>query len=644
MKTKAEKRRQKILLFGAGLPVVLYLAIKIAPYTSEKLKGLLLGFSEILQQPFSLQLCENTVKIIALFLLIYAVIALYFIFDEREFRPGEEYGSAKWGRPKEISKKIQSMNPDNNLILTRNVKMGTDNVKAHNLAINVGVIGDPGSGKSRGVIMPALMQMFGSYIVLDPSGELLATVGKMLKDHGYEIRVLNMKDPEKSDHFNALHYVNSSLEVVQLAEILWKATTDKNAQKGEQFWDDMAKGLFIALAAYLYEVAPPEEQTLPMICELLDAAVINEEKSNSISPLDVLFAELAAKDPRSFAVAKYREFRSGAGKTIKSIKVSLEAHLGRVKIPEIQTMLSDDTLFLDRVPQEKTVIFCVTPVADTSLNFLVSMLYQVLFNTLYQHGDLQAEETGSPRLPVPVCFLMDEFANVTVPEDFQNRLATMRKYGIYCVIVLQAVNQLKALYEKDWESILGMCSALLYLGGQEQSTHKYLSESLGKATIGAKNSSRTYGRMAGTSTQSQQLGRELALPDEIRKLDKGKAILLIRGQDPILDDKYDLSAHPRHQETADGGAPAFAYDANTSECSGMFRFEPLTRSEKQRAISPVPVPTKWYFPEDAREIKHEEKKSSGSSLLPEQWSGSAESASENSEKRKGDTKNEEPKN
>lgn len=643
MKTKAEKRRQKIILSGVGLPIVLYLAIKIAPHTSEKLFGLLLGFSEILQQPFYFHLCENTPKTIALFLLVYGVIALYFIYDEREYRPNEEYGSAKWGLPKEISRKIQSPNPDNNLILTQNVKLGTDNVYQHQMAINVGVIGDPGSGKSRGVIMPALMQMFGSYIVLDPSGELLATVGRLLKKYGYEIRVLNLKDPKKSDHFNSLHYVNSSLEVVQLAEIFWKATTDKKAQKGEQFWDDMAKGLFIALAEYLYEVAPPEEQTLPMICELMEAAVINEDKPDAISPLDVLFMELSRKNPQSFAVAKYREFRSGAGKTIKSIKVSLEAHLGRVKIPEIQAMLADDTMFLDRVSQEKTVIFCVTPVADTSLNFLVSMLYQVLFNTLYRQGDIQAEKTGSPRLPVPVCFLMDEFANVTVPEDFQNRLGTMRKYSIYCVIVLQAINQLKALYEKEWESILGMCSALLYLGGQEQSTHKYLSEALGKATIGSKNSSRTYGRMAGTSTQNQQLGRELALPDEVRKLDKSKAILLIRGQNPIQDDKYDLSKHPRHKETADGGAPVFTYDANTSECAGIFRFEPLTRSEKQRAIDPPAISARWYFPEDEQEIESEEKKSNISSLLSAQWAESdSGNALEKPVKRKGETSNEKP--
>lgn len=601
MKTRRQKWREKALLCAVGFLPVIWIALRIAPYLPEGLMGILDGLANVFSPPFTIQIVEETKKSVGFFLLAYFLAVAWVLSDPRNFRHDGEYGSARWASPREISRKLQSKNPDKNLLLSLNLRMGTDNVFYHNRALIQAIIGDPGSGKSRGFILPNIMQMLGSYIILDPSGELLANTGGMLKEHGYKIRVLNLKEPEKSDQFNPFAYVHSSLEVLDLAEILWKSTTDPKAQKGEQFWDEMAKGLFIALAEYLFEVAIPSEQNLPMIAEMVDAAIVDESNPAKVSPLDIAFAQLEQRNPDSFAVKKYLEFKSGAAKTIKSIKISLLSHMGRIRVPVVKQLLEADGMFLDRVCEEKTAIFCVTPVADTSLNFVVSMLYQVLFNTLYAIGDDRAAHTGSARLPVPVYFLMDEFANVTVPADFQNRLGTLRKYGIGCTMVLQAVNQLKALYEKDWESILGMCSAIVYLGGSEQSTHEYISKSLDKETIDMRNYSYSRGRSAGTSEQNQRTGRELMMPGEVRKLPRKQAIVLVQGEDPVMDKKYDLTRHHRYKEIASGGAPAYIYD-NLSERVCEMRFEPLTRAEKNRAIVPEPVPFKWALPEDEEKI------------------------------------------
>lgn len=606
MRTRRQKQRERAILCAIGVLPVIWLALRIAPYLPYGLSGLLGGFTEITAAPFAITICPSTARSLGICLFIYGLAALWIISDQRNYRFNEEYGSAKWASLREISAIIRSPHVYKNLLLTKNLRLGTDNVFQHNLALNVCLIGSPGTGKSRYFIMPNIIQMLGSYIILDPSGELLANTGDMLERHGYRIRVLNLKEPEKSDLFNPFAYVHSSLDVMNLAEILWKATTDTQAQKGEQFWDEMAKILFIALAEYLYEVAIPSEQNLPMICDLADYATINEDKPATASPLDLLFATLEKRDPDSFAVKKYREFKSAAAKTMKSVLATMRSHMGRIRVPEIEKLMVMDNMQLDRVAYEKTAIFCVTPVADTTLNFVVSMLYQVLFNTLYKQGDKKEEQTGNASLPVPVFFLMDEFANVTVPNDFQSRLATMRKYGIGCIIVLQAINQLKALYEKDWESIMALCSCVLYLGGKEHNTHKYISEELGKETVDMKNYSRTRGRMAGTSEQNQRLARDLMAPDEIAKLPKSQEIVMIQGLDPALDKKYRLESHPRYKEIAAGGAKVYVYN-NLSEATCLARQEYLSKADKARSIAPSPVPFRWVQPEDAKNFSKQHK-------------------------------------
>lgn len=584
MRTRQQKFREKAIWCAVGIIPVVWVALKIAPFMGDGLFGLIEGLPQIEGNPFSFTLCEDTVKTVAALLGIYALFVAWFLTESRNTRPGEEYGSSQWKLAKTISKDLESKIPEHNLILTESMRVGTDNVFVHNLALILAVIGDSGSGKTRCMIMPNLMNEFGSYIVLDPSGEILANMGNMLQKDGYEIRVLNLREPEKSNCFNPFHYVKSNLDVLELAEILWKATTDPKAPKSEPVWEENAKILFIALAELLYEFAIPEEQSLPTLSDLINEMTIDEQHPDNPSPLDLLFADCENKKPDSYAVSMYKKAKAGAGVTIKSVKFTLEAHMGRVTVPEIRKLLTSDSMFLERVSQEKTVIFCETPVAETSLNFIVSMLYQVLFTTLYRQGEEQGKRTGSTYLPQSVFFLMDEFANVTVPADFQNRLATMRKYGIGCVIVLQAINQLKALYEKDWESILGLCSFRLFLGGNEPSTQKYISETLGKETLDIRNYSNTKGRNGSTSIQDHQSGRDLLSPDEVGRLPRQDAIVIVNGKFPVRDKKYDLTKHPRYRETANGGAPAFDYNAAKTECLAELRCEPLTRSEKARAI------------------------------------------------------------
>lgn len=598
MITRQQRFHQKVIGCALGILPVCWFGLLLAPCMKGNLFSILEKVSAALRRPFVLELVPNTGKTLGVVLLIYAVAVLWILSDNRNYRHDGEYGTARFGSPKALRSELRSKVTDNNLILTKQVQLGTDNVYDHGRNLNIMITGGPGSWKTRSHTMPNLMQMTGSYVVLDPAGEVLANIGPLLQKNGYHIQVLNLKNPEQSDPFNPFPYIHSSKEVMDLAEIVWKATTDKDAHKGEQIWEDMGKNLFIALAEFLYEVAPPHEQNLPMICDLVNEITIDEANPTAPCPLDIYFAQVQERDQESFAAQKYWEFKSAAGKTMKSIKTTLSAHIGRMQLPAIRKLMEVDAMQLDRVGMEKTAIFCVTPVADTTLNFVVSMLYQVLFNQLYALGDEMAERGGSNRLPVPVHFLMDEFANVTIPNDFQNRLGTMRKYGIGCSIMLQAVDQLKTLFEKGWESIVGLCDTFLYLGSNEQSTHKFVSEAMDTETVDVKTYSQSRGKTGGSSEQNQRIGRKLMLPGEVRKLPRRKAILLVSGEDPVLDSKYDVKMHYRYKETAFVTKKPYRHD-NLSECVCQMQPVRMTAEEERRAKEPEPVAFRWAFSEDA---------------------------------------------
>ena len=346
--------------------------------------------------------------------------------------------------------------------------------------------------------------------------------------------------------------------MLQLITNLIQNTTPSHAQTSDPFWERSETALLQALMLYLLHEAPPREQTLGMVMELLESAEVKEEDENYQSPLDVLFERLEEREPDSIAVKQYRVFKQAAGKTAKSILVSVGVRLAAFNLPQIDRLTMTDELHLDELGEKKVALFCCIPDSDKSLNYLVGMVYTQLIQTLYR----QADRVHKGRLPVPVHCLMDEFPNIALPKDsFLSALATMRSRGIFCSIIVQNISQLKALYKDSWESLIGLCDEFLYLGGNEQSTHKYVSELIGKETVDTTSHSRSRGRSGSYSTSEQQAARDLLTPDEVRLLPDGKAVLFVRGERPVIDDKYDLLRHPCIRFTEDGGAPPYDYAA-----------------------------------------------------------------------------------
>ena len=347
-------------------------------------------------------------------------------------------------------------------------------------------------------------------------------------------------------------------DVLQLITNLIQNTTPSHAQTSDPFWEKSETALLQALMLYLLNEAPPREQTFGMVMELLESAEVREEDESYQSPLDVLFERLAEREPDSIAVKQYRVFKQAAGKTAKSILVSVGVRLAAFNLPQIDRLTMTDELHLDELGEKKVALFCCIPDSDKSLNYLVGMVYTQLIQTLYR----QADRVHKRRLPVPVHCLMDEFPNVSLPKDsFLSALATMRSRGIFCSIIVQNISQLKALYKDSWESLIGLCDEFLYLGGNEQSTHKYVSELIGKETVDTTSHSRSRGRSGSYSTSEQQVARDLLTPDEVRLLPDGKSVLFVRGERPVIDDKYDLLHHPCIRFTEDGCAPPYDYTA-----------------------------------------------------------------------------------
>lgn len=590
---KREQQKVTYLMMGVvGAVFAVWLGLVLAPGTSGGIKGVLSAMSAALERPFSIQIVPETASTVAVVLLIYAIAVGMAYTSSQGFRRGEEYGSAKWGSARAIDHKYRDRkHPFSNQILTRCVAMGNSekDIYRHQRNTNVLVIGGSGSGKTRGYVIPNLLQSEISYVVLDPSGEILRATGDFLKNEkGYRIRVLNLVEPEASSRYNPFVYLQKDDDVDQMVENFWKATTQEGSAKGEQIWDDTAKELLSALAYYLYYFAPPSEQNFPMIQYLVrNMAIEGDEKTKN--PVDRLFDELEEKNPEHIALKHYRSYHSGAAKTLQSIQITLLSRLGKFNLDSIERLstTTQDELGLFTTAETKTVIFAVTPVADTSLNFFVSLLYGQMFELLYTYGNAHG------KLKVPLHFLMDEFANITLPRDFDKRLATFRKYLISSSIILQDQSQLKALYEKQWQSIVNNCDSLLYLGGNEGGTHEYLSKLLGKETIRTNTYGVSKGRGGSFSKNEQQLGRELMTPDEIRQMDNRYSLLLIRGERPVLDLKYDLNQHPNIKYTTYGQGKAYRHDALTAASCVAEAVFGLSKEEIQKLPSPDPVKFTW---------------------------------------------------
>lgn len=602
MKGTRNNRALLIVMGGVGAVLAVWVALQIAPGRNEGLKGIMDSLSWGMEHPFSIRIVPESLGTVLIVMLFYVVIFGMAVSAGRGFRKGEEYGSARWGSPRGIDRKYRDRkHPFQNLILTRNVAMGNSEQELyrHQRTTNVMLIGAAGTGKSRGYVIPNLLQGEISYVVLDPSGEILRATGNFLQEKkGYRIRVLNLVDPDESSRYNPFVYLRKDDDVDQMVENFWKATTQEGATRGEQIWDDTAKELLSALAYYLYYFAPPSEQNFPMIQYLVRNMAISGDGKSTKSPVDRMFDELELTEPEHISLKHYRSYHSGATKTLQSIQITLLSRLSKFNLTSIERLSSttEDELGLFTAPENKTVIFAVTPVADTSLNFFVSLLYGQMFDILYAYGN----EHG--KLKIPLHFLMDEFANITLPRDFDKRLATFRKYLISASIVLQDLSQLKALFERQWQSIVNNCDELLYLGGNESSTHEYLSKLLGKETIRINTYGQSKGRNGSWTKNEQQLGRELMTPDEIRLLDNRYSLLLIRGEPPILDLKYDLNRHPNIRYTTYGSGKPYHHNVanNTAATTEIVLGLPI--EEIKKLTTPPPARFTWVNGEDGKPI------------------------------------------
>ena len=521
------------------------------------------ALTEKLEHPLSLHYTQYTLKSILVCTLLYAFgIGIYYA-NQKNYRRGEEHGSAKWGDAAQLCRKYQQKPYADNILLTQNFRMSLDCYK-HKRNLNVLVVGGSGAGKSRTYAIPNIMQCClsqgesvrgCSMVITDPKAELLRKTGGLLERMGYEVRVFDLINPDTSFCYNPFCYVHDDKDVLKLINNLIRNTTPKGSQASDPFWEKSETALLQALMLYLLHEAPPEEQNFPMIMEMLGSAQVKEEDEEYQSPLDILFERLEMRKPDSIAVKQYQIYKQAAGKTAKSILISVGVRLAAFNLKEIANLTCTDELDLASIGEKKVALFCCIPDADTSLNYLVGMIYSNLFQTLYYVAD---RKYGG-RLPVPVHCIMDEWPNVALPDDFDKILATMRSRAISCSIIIQNMAQMKALFKDSWESLVGNCDELLYLGGNEKEGHKYISELLGKETLDTNTYGQTKGRNGSYSTNYQQTGRELFTPDEIRLLDNRKAILFVRGERPMLDDKYNLKKHPNVKWTEDGGAPPYDY-------------------------------------------------------------------------------------
>ena len=547
-------KREDLLLFGVLLIPTVWFALILAPCLGGSLVDVFSRLTERIQTPWQIEWCADSPRSILMCLLLYGFGGLVYFGTRPNLRQGEEHGSAKWGSPKELNGQLaQKLS----FPLTRHVKIGMDTHK-HRRNLNILTLGGSGAGKTRSLALPGIMECNCSYVITDPKGEILSAVGHLLIEQGYTVRVFNLVDFSQSDGYDPFRYIRDDKDVLRLITNLIRNTTPKNAASSDPFWEKAETALLEALMFYLLYEAPENEQNFGMIIRMLSYADVKEEKESYKSPLDMLFNDLGMNDPNHIAVKQYRIYKQAAGKTAKSINISLAVRLAAFNMDQICSITDHDDMDIGEIGKRKTAIFAVIPDNDTSLSYLVGMLYTQIIQELYY----QADHVYRGRLPIHVRMILDEFANVSLPEEFDKSLATMRSREISATIIVQNLAQLKGMYkEHGWETITGNCDTLLYLGGNEQSTHEYISKLLGKETIDTRTHGQTKGKSGSYSTNMQTTGRELMTPDEVRLLDNSKALLFIRGFPAVMDDKYDLNRHPNIRKTVNGGYPPYIHKA-----------------------------------------------------------------------------------
>lgn len=547
-------KQVELVFYFVGAVFIAWLSVLVAPCIHEGLFDAIIYLNEAMNSPFSFELCQDTLKCILISESIYSFSYLAYYYNRKNYRRNEEYGSAKWANNKAVNKKYTEKDYSSNKILSQNVRIGLDG-RRHRRNLNTLVIGGSGAGKTRFFGKPNLMQCNTSFVVLDPKGEQLRDVGNLLEKEGYVIKVVDLINMNRSLCYNPFRYIKDDKDVLKLITNLIRNTTPKGSQTNDPFWEKSETALLEALCLYLLHEAPEEEQNFTMVMEMIAAAEVKEDDEEYQSPLDELFERLEIRNPNSLALKQYKIYKQAAGKTAKSILISVGVRLSAFNLESIAGLTATDELELDLVGERKTAIFAVIPDNDSTFNFLIGMLYTQLFQMLYYQADI----VHGGALPIPVHFLMDEFANVALPDEFDKLLSTMRSRLIFVSIIIQNLAQIKGLYKDSWESIVGNCDTLYYLGGNEQSTHKFMSEYLGKETLDTNTYGKSSGRSGNYSTNYQQAGRELLTPDEVRLLDNDYVLLFIRGERPVFDKKYDILKHPRINETTDGNAKPYLH-------------------------------------------------------------------------------------
>ena len=569
------RKSNDILFYLIGIIPVVWLALLLAQSLGGGLPELLRNLTRALEQPTNIVWTDKSLPTILICLAAYGMAVLLYRTNQGRTRDGEEHGSAAWATPASVNAQFAQKD---SIPLTQHVRLGLDTHK-HRRSLNVLVIGGSGAAKTRSFVLPNILTANTNYVITDPKSEVLLATGGYLKEQGYDVRVLNLVNLEQSDGYNPFCYLRDEKDVLKLVNNLIQSTTPKGSHESDPFWTKAETALLQAIILMLFQEAPEYEQNFSMVMRVLEYAEVREEDEGHVSPLDLLFESIERRKPDSVAVRQYKVFKLAAGKTAKSILVSTAVRLAPFNLPQIQALTNHDDMDLYTLGEKKVALYAVIPDNDNTLNFLVSLLYAQAFQALYYSAD----QIHHGPLPRHVRFVLDEFAAMPLP-GFTRELATMRSRSISASVIIQNMAQIKELYKDSWETIPGNCDTILYLGGNESSTHKYVSEMLGKATIDTKTHGQTKGKSGSYSTNFQMSGRELLTPDEVRKLDNRYALLFIRGASPVMDEKYDLMHHPAISRSSLGGAAPYIHHGSKPS---IYTGRPLFRVGSTENLNPL---------------------------------------------------------
>ena len=572
------------LFYGTAIAGCFYLGVFLGSVVSPgmTLYTFVPALKEQMAHPFGLKMTAYTPCTTAAVFLTALLYLMVQKTNQKNYRFGKEHGSARWAEAAELTKELGDKD-DYHRILSQNLRlsMNTRKTMRNN---NVFCIGGSGAGKSMFLIKCNLMEMQGSFAATDPKGELLGSAGEYLKANGYQIKVFNLVNPGESNKYNPFSYLRTETDVIKLITNLMKNTTPKKSSSNDPFWEK-AENLFLqALFYYVWMEMPPGRKNIVSVLELLAEA---KREKGEPSRLDCRFELLARSSPLGEehpAVRQYRKVMDGADNTIKSIIISVNARLAFLENKVIKELLETDELHFGELgtgrngdKKTKTALFIVTPDSDKSYAFLIGMLYEQLMQELY----FQADAKYGGRLPIHVTMYLDEFYNTPLPDSYLNFLSTMRSREISNVVVVQNIAQIKELFKDGWETIPGNADTLVYLGGNEQSSHKYISELLGKGTIDKRSSGETLGKRGSSSRNYDVLGRELMTPDEVRKLDNKKCIVLIRGCDPVMDFKFNTFKHPMFKRSGDGKGKWYVHNPQDKKKLDIIDKETADRLKKE---------------------------------------------------------------